>query len=136
MRSLSLAWRAGLKTTYYLRSRSATHVEKSTLDVNRRGIQPRWMRARSASADIAIVRDEVSRGVEESQESRRRWTETATPCRGDARVARAAYGDAPRTKTTPKRSSARPASRDGPSPLAAIQRVPGPSETGEGEPTD
>jgi len=26
-----LAWNAGLKTTYYLRSRSATHVEKSTL---------------------------------------------------------------------------------------------------------
>ncbi len=26
-----LAWRRGLKTTYYLRSRSATHVEKSTL---------------------------------------------------------------------------------------------------------
>jgi ribonucleoside-diphosphate reductase alpha chain len=25
------AWRAGLKTTYYLRSRSATHVEKSTM---------------------------------------------------------------------------------------------------------
>ena len=25
------AWRSGLKTTYYLRSRSATHVEKSTL---------------------------------------------------------------------------------------------------------
>jgi len=25
------AWKAGLKTTYYLRSRSATHVEKSTL---------------------------------------------------------------------------------------------------------
>src|SRR3954469_14639909 len=25
------AWSAGLKTTYYLRSRSATHVEKSTL---------------------------------------------------------------------------------------------------------
>jgi ribonucleoside-diphosphate reductase alpha chain len=25
------AWHAGLKTTYYLRSRSATHVEKSTL---------------------------------------------------------------------------------------------------------
>ena len=30
-RALPLAWRAGLKTTYYLRSRSATHVEKSTL---------------------------------------------------------------------------------------------------------
>jgi ribonucleoside-diphosphate reductase alpha chain len=27
-----LAWKRGLKTTYYLRSRSATHVEKSTLD--------------------------------------------------------------------------------------------------------
>ena len=26
-----LAWSLGLKTTYYLRSRSATHVEKSTL---------------------------------------------------------------------------------------------------------
>ena len=26
-----LAWTRGLKTTYYLRSRSATHVEKSTL---------------------------------------------------------------------------------------------------------
>ena len=26
-----LAWDRGLKTTYYLRSRSATHVEKSTL---------------------------------------------------------------------------------------------------------
>src|ERR1700755_128107 len=25
------AWHAGLKTTYYLRSRSATHVEKSTM---------------------------------------------------------------------------------------------------------
>jgi ribonucleoside-diphosphate reductase alpha chain len=27
-----LAWKRGLKTTYYLRSRSATHVEKSTLE--------------------------------------------------------------------------------------------------------
>jgi ribonucleoside-diphosphate reductase alpha chain len=27
-----LAWRSGLKTTYYLRSRGATHVERSTLD--------------------------------------------------------------------------------------------------------
>lgn len=27
-----LAWKRGLKTTYYLRSRSATHVEKSTLN--------------------------------------------------------------------------------------------------------
>jgi ribonucleotide reductase alpha subunit len=61
------AWRQGLKTTYYLRSRGATQNEKSTLDVNRRAIQPRWMRARSASAEIAVVRDGVSRGVEESR---------------------------------------------------------------------
>ena len=40
----TLAWKSGLKTTYYLRSRGATQVEKSTIDVNRRGIQPRWMR--------------------------------------------------------------------------------------------
>ncbi|MDF3042989.1 MAG: ribonucleoside-diphosphate reductase, alpha subunit [Thermomicrobiales bacterium] len=51
------AWRQGLKTTYYLRSRGATQNEKSTLDVNRRAIQPRWMRARSASADVAVLRE-------------------------------------------------------------------------------
>jgi ribonucleoside-diphosphate reductase alpha chain len=51
-----LAWKKGLKTTYYLRSRSATQAEKSTLDVNRHGVQPRWMKARSASADIQIDR--------------------------------------------------------------------------------
>jgi ribonucleoside-diphosphate reductase alpha chain len=71
------AWRQGLKTTYYLRSRGATQNEKSTLDVNRRAIQPRWMRARSASADVAIVRDEVSRDVEESR-SREENDETAS----------------------------------------------------------
>jgi ribonucleoside-diphosphate reductase alpha chain len=72
------AWRQGLKTTYYLRSRGATQNEKSTLDVNRRAIQPRWMRARSASADVAIVREEVSRGVEESR-SREEIDDTVQP---------------------------------------------------------
>ncbi|MBA2596565.1 MAG: ribonucleoside-diphosphate reductase subunit alpha [Chloroflexia bacterium] len=48
------AWKQGLKTTYYLRSRGATQNEKSTLDVNRRAIQPRWMRAESASAGIGV----------------------------------------------------------------------------------
>ncbi|MBA3449812.1 MAG: ribonucleoside-diphosphate reductase subunit alpha, partial [Chloroflexia bacterium] len=63
------AWKQGLKTTYYLRSRGATQNEKSTLDVNRRAIQPRWMRAQSASADVAIVREgEV--GDESKVESR------------------------------------------------------------------
>jgi ribonucleoside-diphosphate reductase alpha chain len=51
------AWKSGLKTTYYLRSRGATQNEKSTIDVNRRGIQPRWMRARSASSEITVQRE-------------------------------------------------------------------------------
>jgi len=54
-----LAWRSGLKTTYYLRTLAATQVEKSTLDVNRFGVQPRWMKNKSASGDIEIRRDEA-----------------------------------------------------------------------------
>lgn len=53
-----LAWRKGLKTTYYLRSLGATQIEKSTLDVNKRGIQPRWMKSRSASSNITVQRDD------------------------------------------------------------------------------
>jgi ribonucleoside-diphosphate reductase alpha chain len=52
-----LAWEKGLKTTYYLRSQAATQIEKSTVDVNRRGLQPRWMKNKSASADIAVHRE-------------------------------------------------------------------------------
>lgn len=52
------AWRKGLKTTYYLRSLGATQVEKSTLDVNKRGIQPRWMKNKSASSNITLQRDD------------------------------------------------------------------------------
>jgi len=50
------AWQAGLKTTYYLRTLAATQVEKSTLDVNRFGIQPKWMKNKSASGEIALAR--------------------------------------------------------------------------------
>lgn len=53
-----LAWQKGLKTTYYLRTLAATQVEKSTLDVNRFGVQPKWMKNRSASSDVEIHRDE------------------------------------------------------------------------------
>ncbi|MBI4660081.1 MAG: ribonucleoside-diphosphate reductase subunit alpha [Verrucomicrobia bacterium] len=52
-----LAWEKGLKTTYYLRSQAATQIEKSTTDVNRRGLQPRWMKNKSASADIKVQRE-------------------------------------------------------------------------------
>ena len=48
------AWERGLKTTYYLRSLGATSVEKSTIDINRRGIQPRWMKNKSASSNIQV----------------------------------------------------------------------------------
>jgi len=51
-----LAWEKGLKTTYYLRSLAATQVEKSTSDVNRRGLQPRWMKHRSESANVRVQR--------------------------------------------------------------------------------
>lgn len=52
-----LAWEKGLKTTYYLRSLAATQIEKSTTDVNRRGLQPRWMKNKSASANIQVQRE-------------------------------------------------------------------------------
>lgn len=52
-----LAWQRGLKTTYYLRTLAATQVEKSTLDVNRFGVQPKWMKNRSASSEVEILRE-------------------------------------------------------------------------------
>jgi ribonucleoside-diphosphate reductase alpha chain len=52
------AWTKGLKTTYYLRSLGATQIEKSSLDVNKRGIQPKWMKSKSASSEITLTRQE------------------------------------------------------------------------------
>jgi ribonucleoside-diphosphate reductase alpha chain len=52
------AWHKGLKTTYYLRTLAATQVEKSTIDVNKYGIQPRWMKSKSASSSIRLDRQE------------------------------------------------------------------------------
>ncbi|MDP1563724.1 MAG: ribonucleoside-diphosphate reductase subunit alpha [Pirellulaceae bacterium] len=51
-----MAWLQGLKTTYYLRSLGATQVEKSTVDINKFGIQPRWMKNRSESSNVALDR--------------------------------------------------------------------------------
>jgi ribonucleoside-diphosphate reductase alpha chain len=42
-----LAWASGLKTTYYLRSRAATHVERSTL----KGVDQRLNAVSVTSAD-------------------------------------------------------------------------------------
>src|SRR5690606_11028013 len=60
-----LAWRKGLKTTYYLRSLGATQIEKSTVDINRRGIQPRWMKSKSPSADIQVDRAPQACGLDD-----------------------------------------------------------------------
>lgn len=65
-----LAWKQGLKTTYYLRSLGATHIEKSTTDINKRGLQPRWMKSESASSRVVVQRDKpIACGLDESCES-------------------------------------------------------------------
>ena len=56
------AWQAGLKTTYYLRSLGATQVEKSTVDINKFGLQPKWMKNKSASGDVQVERSEGASG--------------------------------------------------------------------------
>ncbi len=52
------SWTKGLKTTYYLRSLGATQIEKSTTDINKRGLQPRWMKNKSASSNVQVQREE------------------------------------------------------------------------------
>ncbi len=57
------SWTKGLKTNYYLRSLAATQIEKSTTDVNKRGLQPRWMKNKSASSNIVVNRTEEKPNV-------------------------------------------------------------------------
>jgi len=64
------AWQKGLKTTYYLRSVGATQIEKSSMDINKRGIQPRWMRSKSASSEVTVERTaEERRALAESADA-------------------------------------------------------------------
>ncbi|MEM7453684.1 MAG: ribonucleoside-diphosphate reductase subunit alpha [Planctomycetota bacterium] len=53
-----MAWEYGLKTTYYLRTLGATQVEKSTVDINKFGLQPRWMKNSSATGEVELKRQE------------------------------------------------------------------------------
>lgn len=53
-----LGWSKGLKTHYYLRSMGATQIEKSTMDINKRGLQPRWMKNESPSSRVQVNRDQ------------------------------------------------------------------------------
>jgi ribonucleoside-diphosphate reductase alpha chain len=39
---------------------AATHIEKSTVDINRWGIQPRWMKHASASSAIQVSREQLA----------------------------------------------------------------------------
>lgn len=54
-----MAWEKGLKTCYYLRTLGATQIEKSTVDINKRALQPRWMKNKSESSSIEVVREVV-----------------------------------------------------------------------------
>lgn len=65
------AWKRGLKTLYYLRCLGATQIEKSTTDVNKRGLQPRWMKNKSASDNISVEREDTPKAcnLEEGCES-------------------------------------------------------------------
>lgn len=51
-----LGWEKGLKTQYYCRTLGATQIEKSSIDINKRGLQPRWMKSKSASSNIKVDR--------------------------------------------------------------------------------
>ncbi len=51
-----LSWKKGLKTNYYMRTLGATQIEKSSTDINKRGLQPRWMKSSSASSKVKVER--------------------------------------------------------------------------------
>jgi len=66
---------SGLKTTYDLRSVAATQIEKSSVDINRRGLQPRWMKNKSASSEVG-----VERKAAEAEKAAEKPTKTAQVC--------------------------------------------------------
>ncbi len=55
-----LAWKKGLKDHLLSALLGATQIEKSTTDINKRGLQPRWMKNKSASSNIQIEREEAT----------------------------------------------------------------------------
>ncbi len=74
-----LAWVRGLKTTYYLRSLAATQIEKSTMDINKRGVQPRWMQSKSASSDVQVQREDAQVETDASLNGQVHQQAPATP---------------------------------------------------------
>jgi ribonucleoside-diphosphate reductase alpha chain len=63
------SWLKGLKTNYYLRTLAATQIEKSTTDINARGLQPRWMKNESPSSKIKVDRDDDKKGKKSAAET-------------------------------------------------------------------
>jgi ribonucleoside-diphosphate reductase alpha chain len=72
-----LAWNKGLKTTYYLRTLGATQVEKSTVDINKFGVQPRWMKSKSASSELVVKRESNSPKADDSNSPTAKLNESA-----------------------------------------------------------
>ncbi len=51
-------WLRGLKSFYYLRSRSASTIEKTTVDINAKGMRASWSKSNTASDNISVDRKE------------------------------------------------------------------------------
>ena len=67
-----LGWRKGLKTFYYLRTLAATQIEKSTIDINQRNLQPRWMKHASPSSRIKVKREHKNQDNQEERGQEKR----------------------------------------------------------------
>lgn len=67
-----LGWSKGLKTFYYLRTLAATQIEKSTIDINQRNLQPRWMKHASPSSRIKIEREHKDPNHQKEKDRKKR----------------------------------------------------------------
>lgn len=64
-----LAWKMGLKTTYYLRSLSASSIEKSTIDINKNFESPKEPEPTPVVSEMPIVKPKVMVFKDETCES-------------------------------------------------------------------
>ncbi|MCK5787806.1 MAG: ribonucleoside-diphosphate reductase subunit alpha [Chlamydiia bacterium] len=55
-------FRYNLKSSYYLRSKSATTIEKATVDVNAKSIRPNWSKLTTSASSVKIEREQDFRG--------------------------------------------------------------------------
>ncbi len=57
------AWRAGLKTTYYLRSMGASQIEKSTLDAKKFGFTQKREYAKVVATQAPLAEEDITNAV-------------------------------------------------------------------------